>query len=301
MPEIQANGLKLHYDSFGDPANPPLLLVMGLAAQMILWPTALCERLAAAGYYVVRFDNRDIGLSEKLDRLGKPDLLRAGLRHTFGLPLKAPYTLEDMAEDTVGLMDALGLERVHLVGLSMGGMIAQWIAIKHPQRLHSLTLMMTHSGNRRLPGPTWKLRRRLIRRPKGFDRETLVRHLMGTWQLIGSPAWPPDETELRQTMEAVFDRNHHPRGVARQTMAILAAPSRVPLLSKIRTPTLVIHGTADPLVPVAGGKELARHIPGARLELIEGMGHDLPRALLPRFAELIVAHASGLSGDARAA
>lgn len=301
MPQIQANGLTLHYDTFGDPAHPPMLLIMGLGAQMILWPPALCERLAAAGYYVVRFDNRDIGLSEKLDRLGKPDLLRAGLRHTFGLSLKAPYALEDMAQDTVGLMDALGFQTAHVVGLSMGGMIAQWMAIRHPERLRSLTLVMTHSGNRRLPGPTWALRNRLIRRPKRFDRETLVRHAMGTWQLIGSPAWPPDEVELRQLMEAAFDRSHHPRGIARQTLAILAAPNRVPLLRKIRTPTLVIHGTSDPLVPVAGGKELARHIPGARLELIEGMGHDLPKALLPRFADLIAGHASAQRESARAA
>lgn len=292
MPHVQANGLSLAYDTFGDPADPPLLLIMGLGAQMILWPAALCERIAAAGYYVVRFDNRDIGLSDKLDHLGKPDLMRAGLRHLLGLKLSPQYTLDQMADDTVGLMDALGFASAHVVGLSMGGMIAQCLAIRYPQRVRTLTLIMTHSGNRRLPGPSWALRQRLIRRPQRFDRETLVRHAMGTWQLIGSPAWPPDDAELRQTMEQAFDRNHHPRGIARQTLAVLSAPSRVPQLAQLRVPTLVIHGTADPLVDVAGGKELARIIPGARLELIEGMGHDLPKALWPRLADGITSHAA---------
>ena len=290
MPTVAANGLKLAYETFGNPAHPPLLLIMGLGAQMILWPEDLCERLAAGGYHVVRFDNRDIGLSDKLDHLGRPRLMRAGLAHTLRLPLSAPYRLDDMARDTIGLMDALNLASAHVVGLSMGGMIAQLVAALAPQRVRTLTLMMTSSGNRRLPGPSLKLQLRLVRRPEGSDREALIRHAMQTWQIIGSPAYPPEPADLRRKMERHHDRSFHPRGIARQTLAIMASPSRVPLLKKIVAPTLVIHGDADPLVPVAAGRELARVIPGARLEIVPGMGHDLPTPLLPRFAGLILDH-----------
>ncbi len=290
MPIAQANGLKLAYETFGNPQHPPLLLIMGLGAQMILWPEDLCERLAAGGYHVIRFDNRDIGLSDKLDHLGRPRLLRAGLAHTLRLPLRAPYQLADMAQDTVGLLDALGIDRAHVVGLSMGGMIAQLLAAQHPSRVRTLTLMMTSSGNRRLPGPSMKLQLRLVSRPQGADRESLIQHAMQTWNLIGSPAYPPDQAELRVRMERHHDRSYHPRGIARQTLAIMASPSRVPLLGRIEAPTLVIHGDADPLVPVAAGRELAQRIAGAQLEVVPGMGHDLPAPLLPRFGELILGH-----------
>lgn len=293
MPTVQANGLSLEYESFGRPEDPPLLLIMGLGAQMVIWPLPLCQQLAAAGYYVIRFDNRDIGLSSRLSHLGKPRLMLAGIAQTLGMPLRAPYSLDDMAQDTVGLMDALGFDSAHVVGLSMGGMIAQLVAARHPARVRSLTLIMTSSGNPRLPAPSLKLRLRLVKPPAKFDRDSLINHGIQTWRLIGSPAYPADETALREMVSGAFDRSHHPRGVARQTAAILAARSRVPLLKRIIAPTLVLHGQDDPLVPVAAARELVRHIAGARLEEFPGMGHDLPAVLLPRIGELIIAHADG--------
>jgi pimeloyl-ACP methyl ester carboxylesterase len=205
--------------------------------------------------------------------------------------VRAPYTLDDMAHDTVGLLDALQLERAHVVGASMGGMIAQIVAAKFPRRVDSLTLFMSTSGNPRLPGPRLELQLRLVRRPPAEDRETLIRHSMQTWRLIGSPQYPPDEDILRAKVERSYDRSSYRHGLARQTLAIIASGSRVPLLRRIEAPTLVIHGAEDPLVPVAAGHDLVRHIPGARLSIIPGMGHDLPAPLLPTFSRLILQHA----------
>lgn len=301
MPSVQANGIQIEYETFGQPTDPAILLIMGLGGQLVLWPEALCRALAAGGYYVIRYDNRDVGLSSKIDSAGKPDLNRAGLRFMLRLPLKAGYTLDDMAADALGLLDALQIRRAHIVGLSMGGMIGQILAARHGERLLSFTAIMTSSGNRGLPQPSFKLRLRLTQRPKSTDRESLVQHSMNTWRLIGSPGYPTPDTELRAMVERDQARCLYPRGMARQTLAIMAAPSRVPLLGMIRLPTLVIHGLADPLVPVAAGRELARLIPGARLELIEGMGHDLPAALLPRIGGLILGHVRGGQGVASAA
>lgn len=291
MPQARANNLNLEYETFGDRAHPALLLVMGLGAQLVFWPDEFCQALADAGHYVIRFDNRDVGLSSKIEHPTRPKLARAALASMFGIKVKAPYTLDDMAQDTVGLLDALDLRSAHLVGVSMGGMIAQIVAARHPARVDSLTLIMTTSGNPRLPGPRLDLRLRLVRPPAGFDRDTLIRHSMETWRLIGSPGFPPEEQALRTKVERAYDRSSYRHGLARQTLAILVSGSRVPLLRRIEAPTLVLHGQDDPLVPVACAHELAQHIPGARLEIIPGMGHDLPAALLPRFIELIAGHA----------
>ena len=288
MPQAQANGIKLEYETFGNPADPAVLLIMGLGGQLTLWPESFCKLLAQGGYYVIRYDNRDVGLSSKIDSAGKPDLMRAGIFHTLGLPVKAGYTLDDMAADAVGLLDALGIARAHVVGLSMGGMIGQILAARHGGRLRSFTAIMTSSGNRRLPQPSLKLRLRLTRRPKKLDRESVIRHSMETWRLIASPAYPTDDATLRAMVERDQKRCLYGRGMARQTLAIIASPSRVPLLRQIRVPTLVIHGQDDPLVPVAAGRELARRIAGAQLEVIPGMGHDLPEGLVPRVAGLIL-------------
>lgn len=290
MTQIRANGIQIEYESFGNEGAPAVLLIMGLGVQMIYWPDDFCRRLADSGYRVIRFDNRDIGQSERLDRLGKVDVMRAGLRKMFGLRVQAPYTLDDMAKDSVGLLDALGIERAHIIGLSMGGMIGQIIAAQYPQRTLSFTCIMSTSGARGLKQPSLRIQSRLAQRPKKLDRESLIAHSMQTWRLIGSPEFPTEDTVLRDFVSRALDRGVYPKGLARQTVAILAAPSRVPLLKIIQAPTLVIHGAQDPLVPLPGGQDVARHVPGARIEIIEGMGHDLPPQLMPRIGSLILDH-----------
>ena len=297
MPQAQANGIQIEYETFGDAADPAILLIMGLGGQLVLWPEALCEALARGGFYVIRYDNRDVGLSSKIDSAGKPDLKGAGLRFLLRLPVHSGYGLEDMAADAIGLLDALKIRRAHIVGLSMGGMIGQILAAQHAERVSSFTAIMTTSGNPRLPQPSLSLRLRLTQRPKRVDRESLIQHSMNTWKLIGSPGYPADDATLRAMVERDQKRSLYPRGMARQTLAIMAAKNRLPLLARITAPTLVIHGEADPLVPVAAGHELAKRIPGARLELIAGMGHDLPAPLLPRIGQLILGHVRAVQGD----
>ncbi len=302
MPQISANGLKLEYETFGHAEKPAILLIMGLGSQLVLWPDAFCKRLAAAGYYVVRFDNRDIGLSSKLDHLGKPHLMRTSIAYTLGLKVRAPYLLDDMALDAVGLLDALGIKNAHVVGASMGGMIAQLLAAKHGPRVRSLTSIMSSSGHRWLPGPTWPVRLRLVKRPTTFDRESLIAHGMKTWRMIGSPGFVEDEGVLRDKISRQLDRGVHPAGFVRQISAIMASGSRVPLLKRIKAPVLIIHGRQDPLVRVAAAHNLAKHLPDAKLEIIDGMGHDLPSALLPRIEQLILHHLKHAERDhARAA
>jgi pimeloyl-ACP methyl ester carboxylesterase len=291
MPTARANGLTLHYETSGDPSHPPLLLIMGLGGQLITWPQPLIDALAAAGYYVIRFDNRDAGLSTELKELGKPDLLRAGIASTLRLPVRAPYALDDMADDTLGLLDALGIDSAHIVGISMGGMIAQLLAIRHPARVRTLTLIMTHSGNPSLPGARWPIRLRMVLRPKLQSREQIVRYSMQTMRLIGSPGFPFPDDVLRAMQTAQFDRAFRPAGLARQTAAILAAGNRAKALRRMQRPTLVIHGADDPLIPVAAGYELATLIPNADLEVIAGMGHDVPPQLVPRLAASLIRHA----------
>ena len=296
MPRIASNGIELEYESLGADDAPVILLIMGLGCQLIHWPDSLCAALVAAGYRVIRYDNRDVGLSTRLDAAGLPDLMRLGIASRLRLPVRTPYALDDLAEDARGLLDALGIAEAHVVGLSMGGMIAQLLAAKHPQRVKSLTLWMTHSGHRGLPQPTLKLQMRMIRRPDGRDREARVRHGVQTWQLLGSPAYPTPEPQLRARVEQYVDRAYYPRGVARQTAAILAARSRHPLLRALTMPVQIIHGEADPLVPVGAAHDLARQLPQARLHLIPGMGHDIPEPLVPKLAGLLVEHAGAAAG-----
>lgn len=299
MRTARANGLDLVYETFGKPSDPAIMLIMGLGGQLVVWPDSFCEALAAGGYYVVRFDNRDIGLSSKLDHLGKPKLMRLGMAFTLRLPVRAAYTLNEMAEDTVGLMDALKIKTAHVVGISMGGMIAQLVAIRHPNRVRSLSLIMTNSGSRRVRGPSMALQLRMIRRPAKLDRDGWVEHGVKTWRMIGSPGYPETEQDLIDKVARQVDRGLHPQGSARQTAAIMASPSRVPQLKRLKTPTLILHGKADPLVPVDAAYDLARHIPGARLEVIDGMGHDLPKALLPHIEHLILHHLKHAERDHR--
>lgn len=291
MAQYSANGITLEAETFGDTTHPAIILIMGLGCQLVVWPIALCESLAAAGFYVVRFDNRDIGLSEKIKGARDPQFFMNILRSKIGLKVQAPYKLGDMAKDTLGLMDALGIQRAHIVGLSMGGMIAQTLALDHAERCLSLTSIMSSSSNPRLPSASLKVQKRLVRRPKSRARDALIDHGAETWMVLASPHAIPSEEERRLLATLSVDRSVYPRGYIHQLLAILASGSRHKRLPEIKLPTLVIHGEDDPLVPVAAGHEQARLIHGAKLEVLKHMGHDLPTPLLPRIAALITGHA----------
>ncbi len=284
--QVSANGIALEVDDRGPPDGEPLLMIMGLGMQLVAWPEGLVDLLVARGFRVIRFDNRDVGLSQRFDALGVPNLAAAALRHTMGLPVTSPYRLAELAEDCAALIAALGLESAHVCGASMGGMVAQHLAARHPQRVRSLTLMMTTSGARHLPQPGWKVRMALLSRPQDpHSHERIVDHFMHIYGVIGSPGYPTENEVLRERLSASVRRAYRPAATARQLAAILADGDRTALLAGIRAPTMVIHGLADPLVPVEAGRELARLIPAATLDLIPGMGHDLPQPLWPRFAD----------------
>ena len=288
---IVANGIAIEIDDQGLPGGQPLLLIMGLGMQLVAWPDELVQMLVSRGFRVIRMDNRDIGLSQHFDDLGVPNIALGALRHTLGMAVGSPYGLADMAADVVGVLDALGLQQAHVCGASMGGMIAQHLAAEHPQRVKSLTLMMTTSGARHLPQPGWRVRAALLSRPASSEPEVVVRHLEKLLKVIGSPGFPPDAERQRQRLMAAVRRSWHPAGTARQLLAVVADGDRSALLPRIRTPTRIIHGLADPLVRVQAGRELVQHIAGAQADFIPGMGHDLPLQLLPRFAEVIARNA----------
>ena len=291
MPRVAANGIELEYDLQGPQRGPVVVLIMGLGMQLVSWPQALVDLLVARGLRVLRFDNRDAGLSTQLDAFPPPRLSQAFMRAAFNLPIAAPYQLEDMADDTAALLDALGIGRAHIVGASMGGMIAQTMAARHRERSVTLTSIMSTSGARGLPPPRIEAFLALTRRPsKSASLDRLVAHYVHLFQVIGSPGYPTPAAELRERMRGVLARAYRPDGTARQMLAILASGSRSYELTTVTAPTLVIHGKADPLIPPACGVDVANKVPGARLELIDGMGHDLPAALLPRLAESIATH-----------
>ncbi len=290
MPRIAANGIELEYDTFGRPSARPLVLIMGLGAQMILWDEELCEAFAERDFYVVRFDNRDVGLSTKLDEHGVPNVFTAIQAAATGSPVDAPYTLNEMADDTICLMAALGIDRAHVVGASMGGMIAQTLAIRHPSRLLSMTSIMSTTGNPEVPPATPEAMSVLLT-PVPSEREPYIERSLRSWRVIGSPGFPFDEARVRARSGRSFDRAFHPAGVARQLVAIIASGNRKEALGSVTVPTLVIHGDADPLARIEGGRDTAAAIPGAELLVIEGMGHDLPRGAWPRIVGAIDAHA----------
>jgi len=294
--QVQANGIAIEVDDQGPVNADPLLLVMGLGMQLTAWPNDLVQMLVSRGFRVIRLDNRDAGLSQGFDALGVPKLAWVGLRYAMRLPVNAPYSMADMAADTLGVLDALGLQRVHVCGASMGGMIAQHLAASHPQRVKSLTLMMTTTGARRLPQPGFKVRSALLSRPDGRDAEAVVAHLQRLMHVIGSPAYPADPAMQRRLFLANYQRAWRPAGVARQIAAIVADGDRSTLAANITAPTRIIHGLADPLVPVAAGQDLASRITGAVADMIPGMGHDLPAQLLERFADGIADNARRFQG-----
>ena len=279
------NGIEIAYQEIGEPDGEPMLLIMGLGTQMIHWDLGFCELLAEAGFRVIRFDNRDVGHSTSVDSPppGRAAML-LGLRHGLA------YTLEQMGGDTAGLIGHLGLDSAHVVGASQGGMIAQALAYSHPQRARSLGLIMTGAGKRIASVPRLRALGALLASPPR-DREGYIERVVSTFRVIGSPAYPGDEERLRALAAEGYDRGHNPAGVARQLHAITAAGDRTRRLRSVRVPTVVIHGTRDPLVRPVAGRSLAAAIPGTRLEMIEGMGHDLPRELWPRIAGYLVENA----------
>jgi len=283
----KSGDLDIYYEDMGDQNHPPVLLIMGLGAQLIGWPDGFCDELVARGLYLIRFDNRDAGQSTHLTNAPMPDFMAA----MAGDVSSVAYTLSDMAADTVGLLDALGLASAHVVGVSMGGMIAQMLAAQHGRRVRALVSIMSSSGSRRLPQPDWRLRLALLRRPNARgDRAKAIAATFAIYKRISSPGYPPDDTALRDQVARDVDRSYYPPGLRRQLLAIMASGSRTSMLGRITAPTLILHGADDPLVPVAAAHDLQRRIPGAELEVFPGMGHDLPRALVPAFTTRIAAH-----------
>jgi pimeloyl-ACP methyl ester carboxylesterase len=275
------NGVQIVYETIGDRDDPPLLLVMGLGMQLIHWDRELCDRLAERGFFVVRFDNRDSGLSTKVDA-PVPNIRRA----MVGMRVATPYRLEDMAEDAIGLLDHLGIEAAHVAGASMGGMIGQEMAIRHPDRVLSLTSIMSTTGDRRAGLPKLRVWSVLLRRAP-HDRQGFIDHFVRMFGMIGSPGYPRDDDRIRELAAATYERDHDPAGTGRQLAAILASGDRTPRLRALRLPVTVIHGRNDPLVPLRGGRATARAVPGARMIEIPGMGHDLPEQVWPTVIDAI--------------
>ncbi len=296
MPSIQANGINIEYESFGSPDAPPVLLIMGLGGQLTLWPIELCETLVARGFRVIRYDNRDIGLSTKFDHAGVPDMGALMMASFTGKKPDAAYSLDDMAADGVGLLDALGIDRAHIVGASMGGMIAQLVAAHYPERTLSLTSIMSTTGNPAIPPARPEAMAVLTNRPATADPDALVAFSVNAARVIGSPAYPASEERLLTRVRADLQRSYSPTGYMRQMAAVIGGGDRRARLSAITAPTLVIHGDADPLVSVEGGRDTAASIKGAELLIIPGMGHDLPLELVETIADAIAGVASRAGG-----
>jgi len=279
------NGIRLAYESFGPDEAPTVLLIMGLGCQLVRWNIELCDRLVALGYRVIRFDNRDCGRSTHLDDAFAPAILTA---MNGGAPLAVPYTLEDMAADAIGLLDALGIHAAHVAGASLGGAVAQVIAARYPKRTLSLTTIMSSSGHPGLPPPTPAAAQALFAPlPRIMSRESIVADAIRRYRAVGSPAYPSDEDRIRHLFALEYDRGFNPRGVVRQLGALIASGDRRPLLRTITAPTVVLHGRDDPLIRVQCGEDVARNIPGALMRVIDGMGHDFPVALTDVFTDAI--------------
>lgn len=281
------DGIEVAYETFGEPGRPLMVLVMGIGVQMLGWDEEFCEMLAGRGFRVVRFDNRDVGRSSKIEGGPRPDLAAAALGDTSS----ASYTLAAMAGDVAGLIERLGAEAAHVVGVSMGGMIAQEVAVHYPERVLSLTSMMASTGERTVGQPRPEALAVLFT-PQPQGREVFVEHAVRIWRVLRSPGFPPDEERIRQRAAASYDRCFYPEGFARQLLAVLASGNRTESLPTIRAPTLVIHGRDDPLIDVSGGEATARAIPNAELLIIPGLGHDLPRAVWPQLVDAITDHAA---------
>lgn len=297
MPKVTANGLEIEYDTHGDPANPAMLLVMGLGAQMILWPIEFVQALADRGFHVIRYDNRDIGLSQKFEGAKAPGVMWHVIRKRFGFPPRVPYTLSDMAADGMGVLDALGIDRAHVVGASMGGMIAQLMAVEHGHRLLSLTSVFSTTGNAKLPQADKAAIEPLTNPPASLDEEVLIEHGIKISNAIGSPGFRPDPERQRERVRESVRRSVYPAGLHRQVAAIIDDGDRTERLKSITAPTLVLHGEADPLVKVEGGHATAAAIRGAKIKTYPGWGHDLPEELVHPLADDIAEHAKSVMAE----
>jgi pimeloyl-ACP methyl ester carboxylesterase len=291
MPHSFVNGVNIAWERHGDLKAPVICLVHGLGMPLTAWPAPLIHGLVARGFGVVTLDNRDIGQSQLMDEYSVPNLFINGLRRQLGFQVNAPYRLDDMMADTAALLRLLGVSRVHVVGVSMGGMIAQLLAIHEPGLVASLTSIMSTTGNRHLPHPDPEVARHIFSRPVSRSKEDRVAFSMRTWELISSPAYPSDRKEREAFILRNLARGSTAKGIARQTLAIMAARSRVPQLRQLSVPSLVIHGQEDRLVRVECGEDTARAIPGAKLSVFPGMGHDLPVPLIDHFVQLIAGQA----------
>jgi len=289
MPRAKSNGIELEYDTFGSKGDRPLLLIMGLGAQMLQWDERFCAALAERGQFVIRFDNRDVGLSTKFDHAGVPDL--AKLMQPGADRSGVPYTLDDMADDAAGLLGALGLDSAHIFGSSMGGMIAQTVAYRHAAKTRSVISLYSSTGNPKLP-PAKPEAMAVLMTPRPSDRAGAIEAAVRASQVTSGPGYPLDPEYLRERHTRMFDRSFTPTASARHLAAVTAHGNRAPRLAAITAPTLVIHGTSDPLVPVECGRDTARSIPGAELWEIEGLGHGIPPALWNALADRIAAHAA---------
>lgn len=292
--KLKCNGLEIEFEDSGADGSqadrPVVMLIMGLGMQLVAWPPAMLRQLVNAGYRVLRHDNRDIGLSSHLNHLGSPNLKWEMFKLMLGLGVRPLYSLQDMGNDALALLDNLGIERAHLVGASMGGMIAQRMAIGAPQRVRSLTSIMSSSGARGLPGPRLEVKRVLLGRPAHSELEAVVRHYVRLFDAIGSPGFPQNQPELAARIRASVQRSYNPSGVNRQMLAILSDVSRAEALALIRAPSLILHGKDDPLIPVACGEDSARRIPGSRLAVVDGMGHDLPPGVVHLLMQQLMPH-----------
>lgn len=298
--KIKANRIDIEIEDThpGDTTGlPVVLLIMGLGMQLIAWPPEMVQALLNTGFRVVRFDNRDIGLSQHFDSFGSPNLLWEGLKYKMGWRNRSPYTLRNMAQDAVGVLDALQIGKAHIVGVSMGGMIAQRVAIEAPSRVLSLTSIMSSSGARGLPAATREVTRQLLSRPAGKGKQAAIDHMVKLFKVIGSPGFPTEDALLRERIAASAERNFHPQGIARQMVAIVGDSTRAAELAGLKIPTLVMHGKADPLVPFACGEDTARRIPGATLVAIDGMGHDLPPGVVDRLLASLVPHLQAVAAN----
>jgi len=293
--QAAVNGISITFEDKGPRDAPVILLVMGLGGQLTLWPDEFVDALNERGFRTIRYDNRDVGLSTRFETAGIPNVKWMIVKSVLGLPVRPAYTLADMAADGVALLDDLGIARAHIVGVSMGGMISQHIAARYPDRVLSLTSVMSTTGNPRLPRAQKEAMQVLTSRPMSGDPEDLIAYSVRAAKVIGSPGYPPDEERLQRRVRSDFERGWYPQGVARQMAAIVADGDRRPMLKSISAPTLVIHGEGDPLVPLAGGRDTADNIPGARLLTIPGMGHDLPLGLVDTLADAIAGHAGAVA------